>query len=36
MAEALGMSFVHNTANNLAPMRLGELALQILPVAWEC
>jgi len=28
--EALGMSFVHNTANNLAPMRLGELALPFL------
>ena len=30
LTEALGMSFVHNTANNLAPMRLGELALPIL------
>ena len=30
LLEALGMSFVHNTANNLAPMRLGELALPIL------
>ena len=28
--EALGMSFIHNTANNLAPMRLGELALPLL------
>lgn len=28
--EALGLSFIHNTANNLAPMRLGELALPIL------
>jgi len=30
LTEALGMSFVHNTANNLAPMRLGELALPML------
>jgi len=30
LMEALGMSFVHNTANNLAPMRLGELALPML------
>lgn len=30
LTEALGMSFVHNTANNLAPMRLGELALPAL------
>ncbi|MDC3058073.1 flippase-like domain-containing protein [Litorivicinus sp.] len=30
LLEALGMSFVHNTANNLAPMRLGELALPLL------
>jgi uncharacterized membrane protein YbhN (UPF0104 family) len=30
LTEALGLSFVHNTANNLAPMRLGELALPIL------
>jgi len=30
LLEALGMSFVHNTANNLAPMRLGELALPML------
>lgn len=30
LLDALGMSFVHNTANNLAPMRLGELALPLL------
>jgi uncharacterized membrane protein YbhN (UPF0104 family) len=30
LTEALGMSFIHNTANNLAPMRLGELALPML------
>ena len=30
LMEALGMSFVHNTANNVAPMRLGELALPML------
>ena len=30
LVEALGMSFVHNSANNLAPMRLGELALPLL------
>ena len=30
LTDALGMSFVHNTANNLAPMRLGELALPLL------
>jgi uncharacterized membrane protein YbhN (UPF0104 family) len=30
LKESLGMSFVHNTANNLAPMRLGELALPVL------
>jgi uncharacterized membrane protein YbhN (UPF0104 family) len=30
LMEALGISFVHNTANNLAPMRLGELALPML------
>lgn len=30
LTEALGLSFIHNTANNLAPMRLGELALPIL------
>ena len=30
LREALGMSFIHNTANNLAPMRLGELALPVL------
>ena len=28
--QSLGMSFVHNTANNLAPMRLGELVLPVL------
>lgn len=28
--NALGMSFLHNAANNLAPMRLGELALPLL------
>ena len=27
LLDSLGMSFVHNTANNLAPMRLGELVL---------
>ena len=30
LAQLLGMSFVHNTANNLAPMRLGELVLPAL------
>jgi uncharacterized membrane protein YbhN (UPF0104 family) len=30
LSEALGLSFLHNTANNLAPMRLGELALPML------
>ena len=30
LTESLGISFVHNTANNLAPMRLGELALPML------
>ena len=30
LAQSLGMSFVHNTANNLAPMRLGELVLPAL------
>ena len=30
LTESLGISFVHNTANNLAPMRLGELALPAL------
>ncbi|MDB9863452.1 flippase-like domain-containing protein [Litorivicinus sp.] len=30
LLEALGISFLHNTANNLAPMRLGELALPAL------
>ena len=30
LTESLGISFVHNTANNLAPMRLGELALPVL------
>ncbi len=30
LIDALGMSFIHNTANNLAPMRLGELALPAL------
>jgi uncharacterized membrane protein YbhN (UPF0104 family) len=30
LRDALGMSFLHNTANNLMPMRLGELALPIL------
>lgn len=30
LAQSLGMSFVHNTANNLAPMRLGELMLPAL------
>ena len=30
LAEAFGISFLHNTANNLAPMRLGELALPAL------
>ena len=27
LVDSLGISFVHNTANNLAPMRLGELLL---------
>jgi uncharacterized membrane protein YbhN (UPF0104 family) len=30
LSDGLGMSFLHNTANNLLPMRLGELALPIL------
>lgn len=30
LTDALGMSFLHNTANNLAPMRLGELVLPIM------
>ena len=30
LAEAFGISFLHNAANNLAPMRLGELALPAL------
>lgn len=30
LTDALGMSFLHNVANNLAPMRLGELALPIM------
>ena len=30
LTDGLGMSFLHNTANNLLPMRLGELALPIL------
>ena len=30
LVQSLGMSFVHNTANNLAPMRLGELVLPAL------
>ena len=30
LVDSLGISFVHNTANNLAPMRLGELLLPVM------
>lgn len=30
LGQAIGMSFLHNSANNLAPMRIGELAFPAL------